>query len=65
MHGYFCTVCRDYWTESERALRLHLIRHGPAVIARTIGRGDLARYASWSYTLRRAVGELAKRGAVL
>lgn len=61
-----CEVCgRLVGGGSMRALELHLIRHGPRVIAKHVGRPDLGGAATWPRPLRSAVARLARKGATL
>ena len=49
---------------SAAELRLHWIRHGAADVAAYLGRPDLAAGGSWCRTLREAVRDLVREGAV-
>lgn len=61
-----CEVCgRHVGGSSMRALELHLIRHGPAAVAKHVGRPDLGGAATWPRPLRSAVAHLARKGATL
>ena len=57
-----CPFCPGLEPGSVRELRLHLVRHGPAAVAKLIGRPDMVARGSWGRVLRRAVDSLAKRG---
>ena len=61
MISFLCPFC-GFMAGSFRAARGHIIRHGPAAVARRIGRPDLAAVGSWGYVLRRAVDAMARRG---
>ena len=61
-----CEVCGHLIDgDSQRALELHLIRHGPAAVAKHIGRPHLGGTATWSRPLRGAVATMARKGASL
>ena len=61
-----CEVCGRYvGGDSQRALELHLIRHGPSTVAKHIGRPHLGGTATWSRPLRGAVAVMARKGATL